>query len=205
MKVTIIYRNNWFEVDGWSMMMKLLLMMKCWVLSVTNNLFNSRNTSPLANVTDGVLVILSRKSNSGSTVEQQIIFSADTPHQKSLAAGLLLKNELMLQDVDYLENDLWVWLEFREQYLKEQLELHGDLVCAYCGKPHLEIGGRTPQDLILNNKNPNLATIDHIVALANGGEKYYEKNLCVSCRECNQKKGTKPLYIFLENKNIEKL
>lgn len=192
--------------------MKFLLMVKCWILSLKTELFNSRKKSQLVIYADDTiihtqeeLVILSKKSGSGSTVQQHIIFSADTPHIQSLAAGLLLRNELMLQDVNYLNSDFLSWLEFREQYLKKQLELHGALICAYCGKPHLEIGGRTPKDLFLNNKNPNLATIDHITALANGGEKYNEKNLCVSCKKCNRKKGTKSVEKFMKNKNVKKL
>jgi len=143
-------------------------------------------------------IILSKKSHSGSTVQNQIIFTANNPHIQSPAADLLLRNELMFQDVDYLEDNLWIWLEFRERYLKKQLALHGDLVCKYCGKPHLEIGGRTPKDIILNNKNPNLATIDHMVALANGGEKYNENNLCVACKKCNGNKGAKPIEVFTQ-------
>lgn len=143
-------------------------------------------------------VILSKKSSSGMTSCNHVIFTAENPHIQSMAASLLLRNELMFQDVDFIEDSMWVWLEFRERYLKKQLALHGDLVCKYCGKPHLEIGGRTPKDLILNNKNPNLATIDHIVALANGGERYNENNLCVACKKCNGKKGTKPVEVFIK-------
>jgi 5-methylcytosine-specific restriction endonuclease McrA len=150
----------------------------------------------LADYIQPEVVTLTKKSNSGSTSVNQVIYTAANPHIKSLAAGLLLKNELMLQDVDYLEDELWIWLEFRERYLKKQLALHGDLVCVYCGKPHLEIGGRTPKDLILNNKNPNLATIDHILALSEGGARYDENNLCVACKKCNGKKGSKPVEQF---------
>lgn len=191
--------------------MKFLLMVKCWILSLKTELFNSRKKSQLVIYADDTIihtqeepVILSKKSSRGNTVQQHIIFST-APHIQSLAAGLLLRNELMLQDVNYLNSDFLSWLEFREQYLKKQLELHGALICAYCGKPHLEIGGRTPKDLFLNNKNPNLATIDHITALANGGEKYNEKNLCVSCKKCNRKKGTKSVEKFMKNKNVKKL
>ena len=188
-------------------MNNFLLTLKCWILSLTKKLFNPRNTSPI-NIQGApeIIVILSKKSRSGTTVQQHIILVVkDTPHRQSMAAGLLLKNELTLQDVDYLEDDVHMWLEFRERYLMKQLQLNGDLTCTYCEKPHLEIGGRTPQDLILNNRNPNLATVDHIVALANGGERYDEENLCVSCKECNKNKGTKSLEEFLKNKIVEKL
>jgi len=188
-------------------MNKFLLMLKCWILSLTKKLFNPRNTSP-TNIQGApeIIVILSKKSRSGTTVQQHIIVVMDTPHRQSMAAGVLLNNELRLQDVDFLEeNDLNVWLEFRERYLMKQLQLNGDLTCTYCGKPHLEIGGRTPQDLILNNRNPNLATVDHIVALAKGGERYNEENLCVSCKDCNKNKGTKSVEEFTKNKILQKL
>lgn len=142
------------------------------------------------------MIKITRKSSSGRTVHNHFIFESDNPHPQSWAARLLLKNELRIQDVDYLADELWVWLEFRENYLKEVLAKEGDLVCKYCGKPHLEIGGRTPEDLEINNKNPNLATVDHIIALDNGGEKYDKNNLCVACKKCNGKKGTKSIELF---------
>jgi hypothetical protein len=196
-------------------MNKFLLMLKYWILSLTKKLFNSKRKSPFTNFMDidGVLnfdsqepIIISKKSRSGTTVQQHIILVTGTPHRHSMAAGVLLNNELRLQDVDFLEeNHLNTWLEFRERYLMKQLQLHGDLVCTYCGKPHLEIGGRTKKDLIQNNKNPNLATVDHIVALAKGGERYNEENLCVSCKDCNKKKGTKSVKEFMKNKILQKL
>jgi len=115
-----------------------------------------------------------------------------------MAAGLLLRNKLLYQDVDFVEDSFWTWLKFRDEYLKKILKQKGDLVCSYCGKPHLEVGGLTPQELIQNNKNPNLATIDHITALANGGAKYDETNLTVSCKNCNKNKGTKEVGAFKE-------
>ena len=150
-------------------------------------------------------VVISRTSSSGVTSQNDFIFPGE-PHSHSLAAGLLLRNELRFQDVDYLEDtrDLDTWLEFREIYLKKKLQLDGDLVCAYCGKPHLEIGGRTPQDLIKNNKNPNLATIDHIQPLSDGGERYNEKNLTVACKKCNKDKGSKSVDDFKPKKIISK-
>ena len=138
------------------------------------------------------------RSKTGATIQQHIVFVDQDPHPNSLASLVLLNYDFRIQDVDFLkqEDDLAFWLEFREIYLLEQLNLHGDLVCTYCGKKHLEIGGKTNVDLILNNKNPRLATIDHIVALANGGEKYNKKNLCVACKRCNGKKGTKHVETF---------
>lgn len=141
--------------------------------------------------------ILSRKTRSEGTIISDIIVEDETPHIKSKAASILLRNELQLQDVDFLENNLWIWLEFRERYLKKVLTKEKVLKCSYCPKTNLEIGGRSPADLELNNKNPNLATIDHIHPLSKGGKKYDESNLCVACKKCNGKKGNKPLDRFI--------
>jgi hypothetical protein len=148
--------------------------------------------------TDKNPVVFTKTSKSGTTTQNDFIFPVEDPHPHSLAAALLLRNFFRLQDVDYLEDtrSLEVWLEFREIYLKKILERDGDLVCKYCGKIHLEVGGRTPEDLKRNNKNPNLATIDHIQALANGGERFNEKNLAVACKKCNKDKGTKSVEDF---------
>jgi 5-methylcytosine-specific restriction endonuclease McrA len=150
------------------------------------------------------IIVLTRKTSSGYTsINHYILDITGAPNSKSYAAAVLLKNDLMIQDVDYIEKEdnLNIWLEFREVYLNKILQKDGDLVCVYCGKPHLEVGGRTPKDLILNNKNPNLATIDHIHALSDGGAKYDEKNMCVACKKCNRKKGNKPVEEFKNNLN----
>jgi 5-methylcytosine-specific restriction endonuclease McrA len=163
------------------------------------NLFNKKSLEP----PKPELIVISKKSNSGSTIQNHFVYTAANPSIKSLAASVLLKNDLMFQDVDYLEDELHKWLEFRERYLYKQLILKKGLICTYCGKPHLEIGGRTPKDIIANNKNPNLATIDHITALANGGSKYDEDNLCVSCKKCNRNKGTTPVEEFKRKLNFK--
>lgn len=81
--------------------------------------------------------------------------------------------------------------------MNKKLKENGELICAYCGKKHLEIGGKTAKDLRENNKNPKLATVDHIRALSEGGEKYDEKNCVVACKKCNSRKGSKPICLFL--------
>ena len=151
-----------------------------------------------------ILIKISKRTIEGKTSQSHIIYDSN-PHIKSLAAYILLRNELLFQDEDFVNDPLNKWLEFREIYLNNILKQNGDLVCAYCGKKHLEIGGRTPQDFGKNNKNPNLATIDHIDPLSNGGAKYDEKNLCVACKKCNMKKGNKPVEIFTEKIFFQKL
>ena len=122
------------------------------------------------------------------------IFPED-PHVKSLASAILLKMHYLF--LDDTRDNYNVWLKFREHYLISQKLTKGDLVCHYCGKVHLEIGGRRPEDNGPNNKNPNLATIDHVVPLSKGGNKYDESNLVVACKKCNKKKAAKDVNEFV--------
>jgi 5-methylcytosine-specific restriction endonuclease McrA len=62
---------------------------------------------------------------------------------------------------------------------------------------HWEIGGRRPEDYSANNKNSNLATIDHVIPLSKGGNKYDESNLVIACKTCNKKKGSMSVEEFL--------
>ena len=154
------------------------------------------------------MVVLTKSSSKGSTKIQQIIYNDHGAHIKSRAAYLLLREKMKDQDEDFLEktDTLWDWLKFREEYLlKEKEKRNGVLFCDYCGKSHLEIGGMTRRELELNNRNPNLATIDHIIPKAEDGPKYDKTNLCVSCRSFNRKKGNKSLEEYLLSMSYENL
>lgn len=136
--------------------------------------------------------IITKLSKSGKS-KNNIIILEDNPCVSSRASYELLKEYYYNLDEDYFDDyqELQKWLEFREEFLIEQKEINGDLVCKYCGKPHLEIGGRSRKDMSLNNKNPNLATVDHVFPLSKGGPKYDKSNLVVSCKKCNQNKADK--------------
>lgn len=198
------------------------------IINLIKTIFPPLRTLPYPEVNtkapETPFIIISKKSQTGSSSYNNIIFNPETVHPKSLASGILLNQDLKSQDVDYIrytlhdnsfkpmtegtdyiKRELYEWLEFREEYLTEQLLIHRDLTCEYCSKPHLEIGGKNPQDLLLNNKNPNLATVDHKTALAEGGLKYDKKNLCVSCRKCNSKKGTRSYHDFKSYMGQKKL
>ena len=137
--------------------------------------------------------IIELGQSKGRMIKKRITIHIDNPHTKSRAAYEILKEKLTFNDVDY--HDIHEWLEFREIYLLKQKALNGGILkCHYCPKEGLDIGGRsTPQELAKNNKNKNLATIDHVIPLSKGGERYNEKNLVVSCKKCNQKKDNKIL------------
>jgi len=105
-------------------------------------------------------------------------------------------DDYRIKDVDYISKvqSLMNWLDARETFLtRRQNENRGNLRCDYCGREHLDIGGKTPEDLKINNKNPNLATVDHIHPLDKDGEKFNEENMAVSCKKCNRRKANKSL------------
>jgi len=84
-------------------------------------------------------------------------------------------------------------------YLERKIEKQGDLVCEFCGKEHLEIGQILPSKLRLNNKNKNLATIDHLLAKSKYPLlEYKEYNFAVSCKVCNRNKGDLLLEEWIE-------
>jgi len=154
------------------------------------------------------MIIIKKSSGSGRTVQRQIVYCDKTASVKSRAAYVLLRDKLLMQDEDFIENckNLWDWLDIREVYLKRiQKENNGNLRCDYCGREYLDIGGKRPQDLEVNNKNKNLATVDHIIAKVDGGDKYNEDNMCVACKKCNGKKGKLTLENFLDRMTPENL
>lgn len=122
---------------------------------------------------------------------------------KSPAALILLNEFLKKQDKDFIEkrNELQKYLDKRFIFLLRIKNITGDLVCEYCGKKHLEIGYKNIDLAYLNNKNKNLATIDHIIPRSNKKIDYLDTtNWCVSCESCNKKKSSKTVEEF-KNKN----
>lgn len=105
----------------------------------------------------------------------------ENPPITSLAAYYRLVDKLA-SEAGYKPFKWWEWVKFRAEYLKELQRLYGMLWCEYCGKHPLQINGE-------KYTNSCLATLDHIKAVANGGEIYDKSNLAVSCRTCNQDKG----------------
>jgi 5-methylcytosine-specific restriction endonuclease McrA len=49
-----------------------------------------------------------------------------------------------------------------------------------------------------NNRNPNLATIDHMTPICHGIDKLDESNWAVSCKRCNKNKGSLPYDEFIK-------
>lgn len=135
------------------------------------------------------MVILTIKSKGGSTSYNDII-STDEPNVKSLASLLLLNDYYSKLDVDYVEKtqELDKYLGLRHEFLFKHFMEHGNLICHYCGKSHLEIGFREIENAHLNSKNKNLATIDHKIPRSKCGNILDTDNWLVSCVSCNKKK-----------------
>lgn len=136
-----------------------------------------------------------KSSSSGRTKEIEIVYFDENLSSKSRAAYILLKDELRFQDVDYIETLSFrsEEIEFSRNYLTKEKELNGDLVCSYCGRPHLEI---EYEGMLIPERKK--ATVDHIVPVSKGGDKFSPKNIRVACSPCNTKKGDKDVNIFLD-------
>lgn len=121
----------------------------------------------------------------------------DNPSPKSYASYILLTQELYnREEPDYME-----WINFRQSFLENKLKETGNLVCEFCGKSHLEIGHSERNKLKYNNKNKNLATIDHLLAKSKYPQFSMSKwNMAVSCRECNKEKGDLLMEEWIEKK-----
>lgn len=159
-----------------------------------------------------MVVIPHKVSSTGRTKELNIIYSTQNVNIKSRAALILLNNELLQQDEDYLNDDVQIYLDKRHEYLNNKLKLEGGLNCEYCGKKYLEIGLRSKKDAHINNANPRLATIDHIIPRSlNLIDPLDENNWTVACKNCNKRKGSLSKEEFIKcleyrkkNKNKQK-
>ncbi len=112
------------------------------------------------------------------TLRRQIVAVAE-PYVGSMAALVLLGRT-------YRDAELAEWFEFRDEILDEAEARDGKLVCSYCKRDDLV---RKLPDYV--KKAANLATIDHMVPVSKGGEKYDKKNCAIACYGCNQRKADK--------------
>ena len=108
------------------------------------------------------------KSTTGNTRFTHVIYNEDDVSSKSLSSLILLNDYLRERDEDFLskENELQEYLNRRYLFLLRTKRREGDLVCHYCGKEHLEVGYRHAKLANLNNTNPRLATIDHVIPVS---------------------------------------
>jgi 5-methylcytosine-specific restriction endonuclease McrA len=101
------------------------------------------------------------------------------------AASVLLHNV-------YKKIERSEWERARDEFLNEQLKLHGKLTCCYCGSVLKRRGGR------LHEK----ATVDHKVPVSEGGDMLDKKNFLVSCDGCNRKKSNTSFEEFIASKYL---
>lgn len=99
----------------------------------------------------------------------------------------------------------WEQLEFNKNFLRRVEEECGSLTCEYCGKDNLIIYEWNDTDRNLEL----MATADHFYPASKYPNlKQEEKNLIVSCYECNYKKKDKIFEVekinFPRNKSIKK-
>jgi 5-methylcytosine-specific restriction endonuclease McrA len=85
-----------------------------------------------------------------------------------------------------------LYFKIRRKYLQYRLKRVGILRCHYCGVNNLIINYRFDQDAML------VATIDHVVPLIAGIDRFDWQNWVVSCKECNQAKGDTDYDMFIK-------
>ena len=73
----------------------------------------------------------------------------------------------------------------------------GNLKCSYCPAENLDPNHNNIYSKILRKK----ATIDHIISLSKGGEKFDEDNMCVACVGCNRVKKDKDSNTFIAERH----
>jgi len=136
-------------------------------------------------------MIITIKKKVSKIIKHNINIFNENPNSKTYASYVLLKRHLAdLEEPPYME-----WLRIRHSFLEKQEEL----VCEFCGKPHLEIGEIEISKLPLNNMNQNQATIDHLLAKSKYPQfKFSEFNFIISCKKCNNKKGNLLLEEWVE-------
>lgn len=97
--------------------------------------------------------------------------------------------------------DKAMWLQFRDEWLLSQ-----ELVCLYCG---LELQSDAPEEpkklghYVFKRKKgiprKRVATVDHVIPLSKGGDRWDTNNLVVACDECNQMKKDQLFEEWMEN------
>ena len=99
-------------------------------------------------------------------------------------ANLVLLQRLYTQ----LENRRWA--KSRKEFLTKELREKGKLTCHYCHKSNLKMGAK---------KRHEQATVDHVLAQSEGGDRYDHSNFVVCCNSCNAKKSNVTIKSFLES------
>jgi hypothetical protein len=121
----------------------------------------------------------------------------DDPHIQSYASYVLLANDLLLQDTDYLLSDWRIRVDFSRAYLHKVLKRDGDLCCHYCAASGLII-----EEEGMSITASKKATIDHLTPVSKGGDRFAEANIVVACERCNTKKADLTVEEFIKKDRL---
>ena len=111
------------------------------------------------------------------TMKRQIVRVAE-PHVASMASLVLLTR-------DYRKGEMEAYLALREALMDECEAQNGCLRCHYCGREDL----LREQPETTYRQPANLATVDHVVPVSKGGDKFDKDNCVIACHACNEKKA----------------
>ena len=133
-----------------------------------------------------------------TTVVQVVI--PDDPFPGTMGNLILLKEYYgcdALRKKKNKKKEHWQRYAWNIRYLRERLKQDGILICAYCGKHPLKTIAaqvhKSKKDLL------TMATVDHIIAVSQGGDPFDKNNVCVACNPCNQRKGSQSLTEFISS------
>jgi len=117
---------------------------------------------------------------------------------KSYAHAVLLRDYYQDHDIDFVEDKDWrYYFIVRRHFLRKKKKEHGGVwICHYCGKEITTLQKRNQKS---NCKHA--VTVDHKVALANGGSKLNTDNMVECCSKCNNDKGRKNYHAYKNSLN----
>lgn len=126
-----------------------------------------------------------------------LIFMTDID-PKSYANAVLLRDYYQDHDIDFERSQDWrYYFIVRRHFLRKKKREHGGVwICHYCQKEITVIQKRNKR-----YNNPKAITVDHVVAIANGGDKLSTANMVECCSKCNQKKADKSYRAFVTKSN----
>jgi len=124
---------------------------------------------------------------------EQLCHSIDleNPHPGSWAAAILLRKQffqpLEKEVIKTIRKELKFHEKFRRIFFNQIVEQQGTLSCHYCGNYPLQRDSK---------EHKLLATLDHVIPISKGGDKYNPENIVVACGHCNSQRGNKDIKNF---------
>lgn len=143
---------------------------------------------------------LSKSSKTGYTHQVTTIYFEPTAN--TYAASVLLRNDLQLQDADFLESfeGRMLRIQFSRDTLTKWQKQLGTLFCVYCHKTDLQI----EYDGMLV-KREEMATLEHLNPISKGGSPFDLDYIVCACGRCNHNRSNKDLEYYLEGRQISEI